>query len=96
MRRRALLVLAALLGRTRTQAAFALLERLFAIPDAMIRLETVKALLSHDIDVAYAKSCELAKQLRPQDREALSSLNTRLEAARSRQKAAASIVAAAR
>jgi len=81
VRRSALRVVIGLLTRARGQSAVDLLQRIFALADAPVRLQVVKALLSLDIRLAYEKSRELEATLQGRDKEALSRINAALAAA---------------
>jgi hypothetical protein len=78
IRRRALYVLSGMLARVREHAAVERLLRIFAMGDAAVKMQAIKALIKHDAPLACEKSRELEATLRGQDREALSRINAAL------------------
>jgi predicted metal-dependent enzyme (double-stranded beta helix superfamily) len=80
VKQRALCLLAQVLGRVRGNLATEVLQRIFAVGDAVARLQVVQLLVEYDIRLASEMSRKLEATLKGRDREALSRINAVLPA----------------
>jgi len=79
---RALRVLCAMLAPLKDFPVATLFERVYRAGDAAVKLQVVRAVVRHDIDMACQLSRQLETQLAGRDREALARINDALLSAR--------------